>query len=203
MRIVILVTSCVCVLAAVAWCEAAMKAGDLVLSETFAAADALSRWPARAGTVRLDTGAVLVESTDKGGGAHADISLPAARLRGCKLIFSARVKAENVSAKPNAWNGIKRRRPHHGRRILDLRRRPGPPGGEALGPGQGGRSQDRRQGSTEQHVGTLGRAVPAGPRPRGRVAGATRSPWDESDNRDGRCRLQFAWEGPGVRGQGK
>ena len=108
MRSVILVASCVCFLPAVARSEAAApKVGDVVLAETFDAADALSRWPSRAGTVRLDSGAVLVESTDKGAGAHADIPLPAARVRGCKLIFSARVKAENVSARPNAWNGIK------------------------------------------------------------------------------------------------
>jgi len=108
MRIVILLAAWVCLLPAVARGEAAApKAGDLVLAETFDAPDALARWPARAGTVLLDAGAVLIESTDKGAGAHADISLPAARLRGCKLIFSARVKAENVSAKPNAWNGIK------------------------------------------------------------------------------------------------
>ena len=108
MRTAVVLALTVCLLPAVARCEAAApKAGDLVLAETFDAADALSRWPSRAGTVRLDAGAVLIESTDKGAGAHADIPLPAARLRGCKVIFSARVKAENVSARPDPWNGVK------------------------------------------------------------------------------------------------
>ena len=91
---------------------AAPKAGDVVLAADFEAADALGAWTGRAGDVRLDAGlrggrAVRIESTDVAGGAHAAMALPAERLRGCRLLVSAMVKAENVSAKPQAWNGIK------------------------------------------------------------------------------------------------
>ena len=40
------------------------------------------------------------------GARHARASLPIQRLRGTRVMVEARIKAENVSQPPNAWNGI-------------------------------------------------------------------------------------------------
>ncbi|HUU09506.1 MAG TPA: cellulase family glycosylhydrolase [Phycisphaerae bacterium] len=112
-------TICVWVLAAAvwpsaAWCEETpvAKAGDVILEVDFEATDALAAWPGRMGTPKLGAGcgggrALCIESADASSGANVSIVLPAKRLRGCKVLLSAMVKAENVSDRPNAWNGIK------------------------------------------------------------------------------------------------
>jgi len=41
------------------------------------------------------------------GSSSVSMQLPLEKVRGCRLLFSARVKAENVSAKPKPWNGVK------------------------------------------------------------------------------------------------
>ncbi len=93
--------------------EALAKVGDVIFAADFSGTDALAGWT-RAGNAKIDTSApgghaVMIECTPEmpSRGANIQRPLPVERLRGCKLIFSARVKAENVSAKPNPWNGIK------------------------------------------------------------------------------------------------
>ena len=81
---------------------APLPKGHVVFAAHFDAADALAAW---GGAGRLEAGALAVESA--GSGANAVIALPAQALRGHTLLCAARVKAENVSAKPRPWNGIK------------------------------------------------------------------------------------------------
>lgn len=86
--------------------------GAVVFEADFEAADALAAWPGRTGKVQLDAGpeggrAVCIESTDAAGGAHVAIPLAVEPVRGCRLLVAAMVRAENVSAKPQDWNGIK------------------------------------------------------------------------------------------------
>ena len=104
----------VCLLAAGPACGAAdgPKPGQTVLEADFDAPDALKAWPARSDGAALEADgkggrALRITATDAAAGAHAERPLPVERLRGCKLLLSARVRAENVSAKPNDWNGIK------------------------------------------------------------------------------------------------
>jgi endoglucanase len=116
MRALTLAAAAVVAIAGVAAAEEKTppKAGDLVFAADFEAADPLAAWPARAGAVRLDAGyhggqALFVECGEGAGpaAAHVAAALPVERVRGCKLLFSAMVRAEGVSAKPNPWNGIK------------------------------------------------------------------------------------------------
>ena len=92
----------------------ALKAGDVVFAADFEGADALEIASGRTGAVRLDKGfqsaqALLVEVPAGAAvrAAHVQIRLPVEKVRGAKLLLSARVKAENVSVKPQPWNGIK------------------------------------------------------------------------------------------------
>ena len=110
--LLLLLVSSVCFGAAAACCAEAPKAGAIVFTADFEAADALGAWSGRSAAVRLDAGfkstrAVLIESTDAARGGRVEIALPAKRLRGCKLILAADVRAGNVSRKPASWNGIK------------------------------------------------------------------------------------------------
>ena len=51
---------------------------------------------------------VLERSAEKGPGyATATITLPVEKMRGYVVQFSARIRAENVSRKPQPWNGVK------------------------------------------------------------------------------------------------
>jgi len=51
---------------------------------------------------------VLERPAEKGNGyATATIDLPVDKMRGYVVQFSARIKAENVSRKPQPWNGVK------------------------------------------------------------------------------------------------
>ena len=90
----------------------AAKPGDVVLTLTFEGADALAGWP-HSGNLSLDAGYESSQSLciarPDGGSASviAGRPLPLERVRGCKLVLSAMVKAEGVSARPQPWNGIK------------------------------------------------------------------------------------------------
>jgi len=89
----------------------AAKAGDLVFATGFEEPKALDGWSVHGGT--LDAGCesakALCVTLAAGPGNSASIERPLAvdRVRGCKLLLSAMVKAEGVSAKPQSWNGIK------------------------------------------------------------------------------------------------
>ena len=92
----------------------ALKPGDVIFATDFEGTDGLKAARGRAGAVKLDKGyqsdqALLAEvpADAAARAAYIQIALPAERVRGAKLILSARVKAENVSAKPQPWNGIK------------------------------------------------------------------------------------------------
>jgi len=98
------------------WCQEpiALKPGHVVFATDFEGADALKAVAGRAGAVTLDKGhpggqALRVEVPPDAAARYANVQipLPAEKVRGAKLILSARVKAENVSAKPQPWNGIK------------------------------------------------------------------------------------------------
>lgn len=114
MRMFVLIFLGGCLWASASVCHAAdaPKPGETVLEADFKAPDALDAWPGRSDGVSLDADgkggrALRITSTDAAAGARLERPLPADRLRGCKLLLSARVRAENVSAKPNDWNGIK------------------------------------------------------------------------------------------------
>jgi hypothetical protein len=89
-----------------------VKAGDVVFAADFERPDALRSFSKPAGTVQVEAlsktaHALAVEGPAGGGTTCVTAPLPVERLRGCKLDLSARMKAENVSAKPQPWNGIK------------------------------------------------------------------------------------------------
>jgi endoglucanase len=82
-----------------------------VFAADFDHPDALRGWSGRA---MLETGyngtlsaAVEVPAGASGASAAIQIPLPVERMRGCQIQISAMVKAENVSAKPRSWNGVK------------------------------------------------------------------------------------------------
>ncbi|MFO8012149.1 MAG: cellulase family glycosylhydrolase [Phycisphaerae bacterium] len=105
---------CVCLLGSAPACEAAdgPEPGETVLEADFDAPDALDAWPVRTDGVSLAPDgrggrALRITATDATTGAHVQRPVGAERLRGCKLLLSARVRAGNVSAKPQDWNGVK------------------------------------------------------------------------------------------------
>ena len=93
------------------FCEAAdaLSKGHVIVEADFESAD--PDWPAG---LRYETGCQSARSlcvaagTEAAGGRPSVLlRLPAQALRGCTVRASAMVKADEVSAKPNAWNGIK------------------------------------------------------------------------------------------------
>lgn len=85
--------------------------GHVFFQADFEGTNALDGW---AGTGKLESGcrsavALAVELKPDAGGQTGILSvqLPAESMRGYLLRGSAMVRAENVSAKPNPWNGIK------------------------------------------------------------------------------------------------
>jgi endoglucanase len=82
--------------------------GHIFFASDFEGSDAIQGW---SGPGVLNQGsqgghAMLLKSTG-GGGAVAVRQLPAERMRGYVVQFSARIKAENVSRKPRPFNGVK------------------------------------------------------------------------------------------------
>ena len=90
--------------AAAAGDAAPLPKGHAVFTTDFDAADSLAAWQ---GGARLEAGCLAVERAEGATGANALLPLPAQALRDHTLLCAARVRAENVSAKPQPWNGIK------------------------------------------------------------------------------------------------
>ncbi len=85
--------------------------GQVLVASGFEGADALKGW---SGPARLDAGfegghALCVDrpAGAPSGSALVQMALPVEKIRGYLLHFSARIKAEGVSAKPQPWNGVK------------------------------------------------------------------------------------------------
>ena len=85
--------------------------GHVLFQADFEATNALQAWK---GSTRLEAGfqsrQSLVVERKPGASEPSSIvglSLPVTGVRGCTLSGSARIKAANVSAKPNPWNGVK------------------------------------------------------------------------------------------------
>jgi len=85
--------------------------GQVVVSSSFDTDAELAAWQ---GDKHLDSGmnggkALRVErmAGAASGSGSLRLPIPVENLRGCVLRGTVMVKAENVSAKPNAWNGIK------------------------------------------------------------------------------------------------
>ncbi|HEX2950397.1 MAG TPA: cellulase family glycosylhydrolase [Armatimonadota bacterium] len=109
--VLLLVCFCCCQL----WCFGQQpqppKVGDVVFSTDFEENDVKAGW---AGTVQLDQGyqsehALVISNPVGKENSSVSVArdLPFAQLRGCKIVFSAMVKGENVSKKPQNWNGVK------------------------------------------------------------------------------------------------
>ncbi len=86
-----------------------LRKGDVVYQADFEGSNALSGW---SGAAVLEPGyaspqAVALEVKAKASGAILSRHLPAEALRGCRVRGSVMVRAEQVSPKPNPWNGIK------------------------------------------------------------------------------------------------
>jgi endoglucanase len=89
--------------------EAPFPKGHVFFHSNFEPPEALQGWT---GPVRLEEmgpqqQAMAVESSAPADARTAQRKLPAADLRGYTIRATARVKAAQVSAKPNPWNGIK------------------------------------------------------------------------------------------------
>jgi endoglucanase len=91
--------------------ETPFARGDTVISAEFEDTNPLARWE---GSGRLEPGyasqhALAVERRQDTAARSTVLllPLPVERMRGCTIRATAMVKAEHVSVKPNAWNGIK------------------------------------------------------------------------------------------------
>jgi len=89
-----------------------VQVGDVVFAADFEAADALAAWRGTEGRAALEDRpgggrALAIASADAASPATVSLALPVERLRGCRLLVSALVRAEDVSDKPQEWNGIK------------------------------------------------------------------------------------------------
>jgi hypothetical protein len=75
----------------------------------FGESNALQSWSGKAEPAAGpgDRHSVMLESTSSASGAVISRHLPVEQVRGCVIRGSVTVKAQDVSAKPNAWNGIK------------------------------------------------------------------------------------------------
>jgi hypothetical protein len=89
---------------------APLKVGDVVLHQDFEGADAVQGWgPPIAVEPGFQGGHAMAfaNSAQPGVPMIANFALDPVPLRGYLLRLSCKVKAENVSAKPQPWNGIK------------------------------------------------------------------------------------------------
>ena len=78
--------------------------GDVVFATNFEGTNALAGW---SGPAALAAGCQSDHSLCVDRAALAQRTLPVERVRGCVLGFSAMIKAENVSEKPQPYNGVK------------------------------------------------------------------------------------------------
>ena len=89
-------------------CALIAEAAEPLWVETFDAAS--GKWPAELRTTAPGRGGVLhisVPAAAPRPGRTVALPLPLDKLAGNRVFFSADVKATNISAKPNSWNGIK------------------------------------------------------------------------------------------------
>ncbi len=90
--------------------QAATKRGDVVYATNFEASEPLAGWTGQA-EVQPGFGggkaALMERKSASEPSAMITRPLPVATFRGCTLMCVARVKAADVSEKPNPWNGIK------------------------------------------------------------------------------------------------
>lgn len=97
--------------AAAADSPGAVKRGDVLLAADFEGPDATAAWPGPASLAEgFQSGRSLFVERPAGkadGAASVQARLPVERVRGCLLSFSAMIRAEDISPKPNSWNGVK------------------------------------------------------------------------------------------------
>lgn len=90
---------------------ASLPRGHVFYQSDFEKSDALKGWSGSAGRLVPEgtNQVVLIEQTPSNSQAFAmmQLPLPVEQLRGYVVEFSARVKAEAISKKPNPWNGVK------------------------------------------------------------------------------------------------
>ncbi len=85
--------------------------GHVFFQADFDRSGALEQWLGSAALVAQGPGgkALFVErpSSAPSGSSTVELTLPVEQMRGYVVRFSARVRAEGISHKPNAWNGVK------------------------------------------------------------------------------------------------
>lgn len=101
-----------CASAAAAQAAAPLPRGHVFFESGFESPDALQAWSGSGGKIVSDPDGehVLVVERPAGapsGSATVEIALPIEQIRGYVVNFAARVKAKDISDKPNAWNGVK------------------------------------------------------------------------------------------------
>ena len=92
-------------------CAQPPKVGDVVYSADFEGPDALQGWPepAKLGPGYNSAQSLFLErpADSPVGGTVIYRPLPVEKMRGCLVHFAGMVKGEDVSAKPQPWNGVK------------------------------------------------------------------------------------------------
>jgi len=83
--------------------------GTVVFQAAFEAAEPLAGWSGLASIELGSGGSKCVALSASGASSNAVITrqLPVEAWRGCRLLGSARVRADSISPKPDPWNGIK------------------------------------------------------------------------------------------------
>ena len=91
--------------------EATLPRGHVFFQTDFESDDALQQWSGSATLVPDNSGgrALFIERSGDSprGSATVQMTLPVQEMRGYIVYFSARVRAHDVSHKPNPWNGVK------------------------------------------------------------------------------------------------
>ncbi len=85
------------------------KRGDILYSEAFDGTNTLKHWigPAKLAPGFAQGKSLAIESSESQKSAVASCRVPLEACRGCTVRGTAMIRAENVSPKPNSWNGIK------------------------------------------------------------------------------------------------
>jgi len=102
-----------CIIAGALTCPGQSKPGDVIFQTGFEGSGVLREWDAAQNqNVRIAPGyaspqSLLVESPALSPGAVVRIPLPVEKMRGCRLICRAMLKADDVTQPPHPWNGIK------------------------------------------------------------------------------------------------
>lgn len=101
-----------CLLLGQGWCQQQMlQRGDVIYQTDFEGPEALKGWlgSPNSGPGCQSAQSLFIERPvgSPVGSTIASVQLPVEKVRGYLLHFSAMVKAENVSEKPQPWNGVK------------------------------------------------------------------------------------------------